>query len=49
MSTPESKLEEAATAVTTEIAKAKSVWASYEVWIVAAVCLIIGAVVGHKL
>lgn len=49
MSTPENKLETAAAAVSADIAKAKSVWASWEIWIVAAVCLVIGAVVGHKL
>jgi hypothetical protein len=49
MSSTETKLEQAAAAVTTEIARAKSVWASHEIWIVAAVCLLIGAVVGHKL
>ena len=49
MSTPENKLEAAAASVTAEIAKAKSVWASWEVYIVAAVCLIVGAFVGHKI
>lgn len=37
------------TDVKADIAKAKSIWASYEVWIVAALCLIIGAFVGHKI
>ena len=49
MSTQETKLEEVSKTVTTDIEKAKSVWAHYEIWIVAAVCLVIGAVVGHKL
>lgn len=42
MSTPESKLE-------ADLTKVKSIWASYEVYIVAAICLIVGAIVGHKL
>lgn len=49
MSTPESKLEALATAATAEIAKVKSVWASWEIYIVAAASLVIGAIVGHKL
>lgn len=35
MSTPESKFE-------ADIARVKSVWASHEVYIVAAVCLVLG-------
>lgn len=42
MSTPENKVE-------ADVEKVKSIWASYEVYIVAAICLIIGAIVGHKL
>lgn len=42
MSTPENKFEAG-------IAKVKSIWASWEVYIVAAVCLIVGAIVGYKL
>lgn len=49
MSTPENKLEEAATKLSADLSKVKSVWASYEVYIVAAVCLIVGAIVGHKI
>ena len=48
MSTPENKLEAAAAKVSADLSKVKSIWASYEVYIVAAVCLIVGAVVGHK-
>lgn len=49
MCTPESKLESAAAKVSSDLSKAKSIWASYEVYIVAAVCLIVGAIVGHKI
>lgn len=42
-------IETAATDVKADISKVKSIWVSYEVWIVAAVCLIIGAIIGHKI
>lgn len=35
--------------VKADIAKGKSIWVSYEVYIVAAICLIIGAIIGHKI
>lgn len=49
MSTPENKLEAAEAKVSAEIAKARSIWASWEIYIVAAICLIVGAIVGHKI
>jgi hypothetical protein len=49
MSTPESKLETAAAKVSADLSKVKTVWQHWEVYIVAAVCLIVGAIVGHKL
>lgn len=49
MSTPEEKLQAMADKAAADIAKAKSIWASWEVYIVAAVCLVLGAVIGHKL
>lgn len=49
MSTPEDKLVAAAGDVKGAIEKVKSVWASHEIYIVAAVCLIVGAIVGHKI
>lgn len=35
--------------VKADLSKAKSIWVSYEVYIVAAVCLLVGAIVGHKI
>jgi hypothetical protein len=49
MSTPGNKLETAAATLSADAAKVKSVWQHWEIYIVAAVCLIVGAIVGHKL
>jgi hypothetical protein len=46
---PEDKLIAAADSLKADIEKAKSIWSSYEVYIVAAACLIVGMIIGHKL
>lgn len=42
MSTPESKLA-------ADIAKVKTFWADYRLYIACALCLILGGIIGHKL
>lgn len=32
-----------------DVSKLENIWSRYEVYIVAAVCLIVGAIAGHKL
>lgn len=42
-------IQTAETDVKADISKLKSIWASYEIWLISAACLILGAVVGYKL
>jgi hypothetical protein len=42
-------IQTAETDVKADIGKVESIWKSYEVYIVAAICLIVGAIVGHKI
>jgi hypothetical protein len=49
MSTPESKLETMAAAATAEIAKGKALWQRWEPYAIGVICLIVGAIAGHKL
>lgn len=49
MSTPEDKLIAAASSVKEDLAKVAAFWSDYRLYLTMAACLIVGAIVGHKI